>query len=143
LGAVAPAAAAETWVEAKSPNFTVVSNGGDKTAREVAWQFEQIRSAIEKGFPWARVKLNRPVLVLAAREEASMRALAPVYWENHGNGVASLLVQTQDRFYIALRSDVKGEDRDVMNPYRMAYWSYALTAIEASFNHGLPLWFAE
>ena len=143
LSGAARAAAADTWVEAKSPNFTVVSNGGDKTAREVAWQFEQIRSAIEKGFPWARVKLNRPVLVLAARDESSMRALAPTYWENRGNGVASLLVETQDRFYIALRSDVKGEDRDVMNPYRMAYWSYALTAIEASFNRGLPLWFAE
>ena len=74
-------AADDRWIEVKSPHFTVVSNGNDKTARNVAWQFEQIRAAIQAGWPWARVQLDRPVTVVAAKAEASMKLLLPQYWE--------------------------------------------------------------
>ena len=37
---------ADSWIEARSRNFIVVSNAGEKRARNVAWQFEQIRSAM-------------------------------------------------------------------------------------------------
>jgi hypothetical protein len=33
----------DAWVEVRSPNFTVISNAGDKEARRVADQFEQFR----------------------------------------------------------------------------------------------------
>ena len=136
-----PAAAADAWIEASSPHFVVISNAGEKRARDVAWQLEQIRGAIEKGWSWARVQLNRPIVVIAVKDEASMKALAPAYWEK-SNGIhpSSVLVSAPDRHYIALRTDVQAEDRDGINPYNSAYWSYSALTLESAFNHGLPLW---
>src|SRR5262249_47486375 len=134
--------AADAWLEIKSPNFTVVSNAGEKKARNVAWQFEQVRGAIEKGWPWARVKLDRPIVVLAVKDEASMKAIAPLYWEpGHAIHPASVFTASGDRYLIALRADVEAEDREGVNPYSQSYWSYSSVVIEASFSHGLPFWF--
>jgi len=134
--------AADTWLEAKSPNFTVISNAGDKKARNIAWQFEQIRSAIEKGLPWARVKLNRPVLIIAVKNEASMKEMAPVYWEKGDIHPGSVLTSLGDRHYILLRGDIDGEDREGLNPHQAAYWSYSALTIDSSFTRPLPLWFS-
>jgi hypothetical protein len=41
---------APKWVEVHSPHFTVVSDAGDKQARQVADQFEQIREAFLHAF---------------------------------------------------------------------------------------------
>jgi len=142
MAAGAPrAVAADTWVETRSPNFTVVSNAGEKKGRNIAWQFEQIRAAIERGWPWTRVKMSLPVVVIAVKDESSMKAIAPYYWEQNRTHPGSVFITASDRHYIALRSDVEATDREGINPYRNAYWSYASLAIEASFNRGLPLWF--
>ena len=69
--------AADAWIEIKSPNFIVLSNTSDRRARDIAWQLEQIRAALLAGFPWARARLDRPVQVIAAKDEATMKALAP------------------------------------------------------------------
>jgi hypothetical protein len=79
-----PSAVADNWIEIASPNFTVISNAGDGAARNVAWQFEQIRAAITEGWQWARADLDRPFLVIAVKDESSMRAMAPEYWETRG-----------------------------------------------------------
>ncbi len=44
LPAIALCAKHETWVEVRSPHFIVVSNAGEKQARKIAVQFEQVRS---------------------------------------------------------------------------------------------------
>src|SRR5215207_1401613 len=76
--AAAPLAAADRWIEAKSDHFTVVSNAGDGTARKVAWQFEQIRAAVEQWAPFSTTKAAlRPVLIIAVKNEAGMQDLAP------------------------------------------------------------------
>jgi|SRR5579872_6107886 len=38
--------AAEPWIEIKTAHFTIVSNSGQGAARNLAWQMEQIRSAL-------------------------------------------------------------------------------------------------
>jgi TonB family protein len=138
----ARAFAADSWIEAKSLNFTVVSNAGEKKARNVAWQFEQIRSAMEKGWPWARVQLNRPVVIIAVKNEAGMKELAPSFWEQGEIHPGSVLRTAPDRHYVLLRSDLEGEDREGVNPHRQSYWSYSALVIESSFSRGLPLWFS-
>jgi tetratricopeptide (TPR) repeat protein len=134
------AAAADTWLQVKSENFTVMTNAGERKARNVAWQFEQIRAAIRKGWPWARATLDRPVFVIAVKDENSMRALAPQYWEERGRvHPVSIFVSTADRHYITLRADVEEQEQG-MNPYITAFKAYSTLVLEASFNRGLPLW---
>ena len=140
---VAPCArAADNWIEAKSPNFTVVSNASEKKARNLAWQFEQIRSAMEKGLPWARVRLNRPVTIIAVKDLDSMKQMAPGFWEKGDIHPASVLSSAPDRHYVLLRSDVEAEDREGINPHNQAYRSYSSLIIDSSFSRPLPLWFS-
>ena len=47
-------AAADKWIEVKSPHFTVVSNASERSARKLAWQLEQVRSATVALWSWAR-----------------------------------------------------------------------------------------
>ena len=142
LASAVTAAAQDKWVEVKSPHFTVVTNASDRSARSLAWQFEQIRSAIQAGWPWARVQLDRPVVVVAAKDEPTMRMLVPRYWETRG-GVrpVSVFSTAADRHYIALRADVRLEDMPGINPYFASYWSYSLLTFDAAFERELPLWF--
>ncbi|HEY1304821.1 MAG TPA: tetratricopeptide repeat protein [Vicinamibacterales bacterium] len=136
-------AADDRWIEVKSPHFTVVSNAGDKSARNVAWQFEQIRAAIQAGWPWARVQLDRPVMVVAAKDEASMKMLLPQYWEkgDRDSRPASVFNTSADRHFIAMRSDLRADDTEGINPYFASYWSYSALTLNNAFETPLPLWF--
>ena len=136
-----PAGAADAWVQVTSPHFVVASNAGEKRSREVAWQFEQIRAAMLAIWPWMKGDLDRPVLVVAAKDENTMKQLAPQYWEKGGRiHPDSVFVTGADRHYIALRADAKAEDTDAINPYYASYWSYAGLLLDASFDRDLPLW---
>jgi tetratricopeptide (TPR) repeat protein len=141
LAIAAPARAADKWIEVKSPHVTVISSASGSSTRKLAWQVEQIRSAITKLFPWARVDLNKPFIVVAVDDEQGMRALAPEYWEKKG-GVhpASVWVSGADQYYLAIRTDLEGEDRDLLNPYYSAYFSYASLVLHQSVQANLPHW---
>ena len=139
----AVARADDPWIEVKSPNFTVVSNAGDGRARNVAWQFEQIRAAIQLGWPWARVQLDRPVIVVAAKDENTMKLLVPGFWEksDRDSRPSSVFGTGAAAHYITLRSDVRAEDTLGVNPYVSSYWSYSALTLNEAFERPLPLWF--
>lgn len=135
--------AAETWTEVKSAHFTAWSNGGDRQARDLLWQLEQIRFAVSAYWPWAQLDLAKPLLVLAVKDEMGMKALAPRFWEMKG-GVhpASVWVTGSDRHYMALRTDQRGQDDLYLNPYTSSYFSYVSLIMHVSFDRDLPLWFS-
>jgi TonB family protein len=136
-------AADRVWVEAKSAHFTVMSDTGEKTARKVAWQFEQVRAAIQSIYPWARqAEMNKPILIFAVGNEVAMRALAPQFWEQRdGVRPSSLWAPGPDRNYIVVRTDQEPSSQGNINPYISAYWSYSALVIRTSFARDLPLWF--
>jgi hypothetical protein len=74
-------AAERPWIEVKSPHFLVISDTNEKTARAITWQFEQVRAALKSVWPWVRLDIDKPVLVIAVRDEAGMKTIAPKYWE--------------------------------------------------------------
>jgi tetratricopeptide (TPR) repeat protein len=144
VGSAGPSArAAEQWIEVKSAHFVVTSNAGQGSAGTLAWQLEQIRSAIAALWPWAKVDLNKPLAVIAVKDEASMKALAPAYWERKG-GVrpTSVWVGGADQEYLAIRTDLAGDDRLNVNPYVTSYFSYVALILDQSVEHALPLWFS-
>jgi tetratricopeptide (TPR) repeat protein len=139
LAVAATAAAQRPWVEATGPNVTVVTDAGAGRARDLAWQFEQVREAMARVFPWVRLRMSRPLMVLAARNEATMRLLTPGDFEGRSRIYSSVSVGGADRYFIALRSDFTTEDREGVNPYESAYWSFAATAFGET-SHALPTW---
>jgi hypothetical protein len=121
------------WVEVRSPNFTVVSNADEKTARRIAFEYEQIAVLIPNLWPWARMRTGRPFLVLAVRDEDGMKDLAPFYWERKG-GIhpGSVYEAVTDRNYVALRTDL------TLSP---VYRSYVSVVLTRTFRRDLPPWF--
>ena len=148
LLAVPPARASEPdWYELHSSHFLVYANVGERDARAVAWRFEQARSAIAAMCPWARVDLPKPIVVLAVRDEASMKALVPSYWEDKRSlHPTAVWFEGPNRYYVALRADLRDESqsdsRIPQNPYQMAYFAYIHVILQASFPGALPPWFS-
>ena len=143
LAAGSPVTAADrAWTEVKSTHFVVVSDAGEKAARNTLWQLEQFRNAVKTAWPWASVDLDRPILVLLARDEGTMKSLTPQYWEQKG-GVRPTAVFTTgpDRHYVVLRADATADDRQGrVNPYFSAYWSYLAAVLRTGRQSELPLW---
>lgn len=135
-------AAADEWTETRSTHFTIWSNAGDGETRDLLWQFEQIRFAVKTLWPWT-LELTKPMLVLAVKDEESMRAIAPRYWEQKG-GVrpASVWVTGLDQHYMMIRADLHRDDNVLVNPYTSAYFAYVNLILGSSFGHDLPLWFS-
>jgi TPR repeat protein len=141
LLAGAPPVSGATWVEAKSPNFTVYSDASAKRARDVAWQFEQVRAALSRLWPWATFDFGAPVVVYAARDERTMRSLLPHYFEGR-NAIrpGSLFVSAGEAHYVALNTDQSTRGAVNVNPYISSYWSYVAMVLASTFEQDLPPW---
>ena len=111
-GAFAAADVNQGWIEVRSPHFVVSSNAGEKEARRIADQFEQIRALFHSAFANLRVDPAQPVLILAAKNENTMKMLLPENWEVKGHvHPAGLYQQGEDKHYVILRLDSAGEKR--------------------------------
>ena len=126
------------WVEVRSPHFTVASNAGEKEARRLADQFEQVRVLFHAALPALRVDPAQPVIILAAKNEATMKALLPEDWEVKGHvHPAGLYQPGEDKHYVVLRVDSEGSD-----PFHALYHEYAHAILHLNFGE-LPLWLDE
>jgi len=145
LGAVLACASAfgtsdpnQGWIEVRSPHFVVSSNAGEKDARRIADQFEQIRGLFHAAFATLRVDPAQPVLILAAKNENTMKMLLPEDWEVKGHvRPAGLYQQGEDKHYVILRVDSAGD-----NPFHALYHEYTHALLHLNFT-GLPLWLDE
>jgi TPR repeat protein len=139
---VVDVAAADEWIEVKSAHFTAVSNASERSTRKLVWQLEQVRSATAALWSWAKADLNKPLSVIVLKDQNSMRALAPQYWEERRSvRPASVWVTAPDTNYLVLRTDVEAEQQGTINPYITAYQSYIDLVIGQSLSPDLPLWF--
>ena len=126
------------WIEVRSPHFVVSSNAGEKEARRIADQFEQIRALFHAAFPNLRVDPAQPVLILAAKNENTMKMLLPEDWEVKGHvHPAGWYQQGEDKHYVILRLDSPGD-----NPFHALYHEYTHALLHLNFT-GLPLWLDE
>jgi tetratricopeptide (TPR) repeat protein len=131
-------AAKDTWIEVRSPNFTVISNAGDKEARRVADQFEQFRDVFHLTFPQLRVDLGKPLVIFAVKNEDSLKILLPAYWETKGHAhPAGIYVPGEDRHFVAVRTDLGGD-----NPYEVVYHEYTHAIMNLNYRE-LPVWLGE
>ena len=126
------------WIEVRSPHFVVASNAGEKEARRIADRFEQIRALFHAAFANLRVDPAQPVLILAAKNENTMKMLLPEDWEIKGHvHPAGLYQQGEDKHYVMLRLDSAGD-----NPFHALYHEYTHALLHLNFTT-LPLWLDE
>jgi TPR repeat protein len=132
--------AAETWLEVKTPHFTVVSNAGEGTAQKTAGEFEQVRGAYAKLWPWAHLAQGKSTVVLALKDDGTLRRWAPGYYAVKGGiDVVSGSAWVGDRVYLLLRVDSRPDDNNVTPNYNL-YRGYLTLLLSTSLERRLPLW---
>src|ERR1700686_1525450 len=125
----------EIWVEVRTPHFDVVSDGGEKTARRVADQFEQVRGIFQATMPNAHFDTGVPIQILAARDGKSFATLFPEYpYDKRHEQPTGVFFSGAEKNYIALRTNVSGPV-----PFEDIYHDYARLVLKLSYN-SLPPW---
>jgi tetratricopeptide (TPR) repeat protein len=133
----------KAWLEVRSPHFRVITNGSDRDARHVARSFEQMRAVFASQFPGFLLEAPAPLLVLAARDEETMKMLLPQMWKARvGSQVAGLFQQGWEREYALIRLDVVNSDRRNPDTYATVYHEYVHSLLHANFRW-LPTWLDE
>src|SRR5258708_3804285 len=62
----------DTWIQVRSPHFVVASDVGEKRARRIAQQFEQLRGVFHSSFPAFRADPGQPIRIVAVTDERAM-----------------------------------------------------------------------
>src|SRR6185437_1647620 len=137
MGVPARADKHQNWVEARSPNFIVVSNAGEKQARKTAVQFEQIRAVFREALPIASAHPSPVITSLAVKDQDSMRQLAPEDWVKGHAHHSGWFAFAMDQYYAAVELDIGGD-----NPYETLYHEY-YHSLTVPYIRNLPVWLAE
>jgi hypothetical protein len=131
------AVSADRWVEVRSAHFTVCSNSGESEARRIANQMEEIRAVFLTTLPELRVDPGKPIIVIAVRNEDSLRLLLTDYWATkdrmHPTGI---FLPALDRNFAVLRTDLGGSKE---NPYHSLYFEYTQNVLRLNYPV-LPTW---
>jgi hypothetical protein len=131
-------ASQEDWLEVRSPNFIVVSNGGEKQARHVAGQLERMRSVFQTLYSQTSADSGSPIVALALKDKQSFQTLEPEAYLAKGQlDLAGLFLMAPDKNYILLRTDAEAE-----HPYATIYHEYTHFRVRKN-SDWLPLWFNE
>jgi tetratricopeptide (TPR) repeat protein len=127
----------EDWFEVRSPHFIVVSNAGEKRAIHAAQDFEQIRSVFRQSIPMVSKLPSPTIIVLALKNEDSMRVLLPDFWAKGHVHPAGYFLTGMDQYYAAVNLEAGGT-----NPLETTYHEY-YHSLTMPYFPNLPLWVAE
>jgi len=134
---VARAESNPQWVQIQTEHFTVITDSGDKQARQIAVQFEHMRSFFHQLFPGLGSDAGSPIVVFALRDRKGFNALEPAAYLAKGSlQLAGLFLRTPDKNYILLRLDTEEE-----RPYSTVYHEY--THFLTRKAEWIPLWLNE
>jgi len=135
----APVAGArhETWFEARSPNFIVVCNAGEKQARKTAIRFEQIRAVFRRELLLASKHESPMITIMAVKDEDSVKALLPEYWAKGHAHPAGMFLENMNQYFAVVQLDAPGS-----NPYNTIYHEY-FHSLTAPYYPNLPVWVSE
>jgi len=132
----------QVWIRLRSPNFIVVTNGIEKQARTVAYQFETIRAVLRRFLGIKGSATDAPVTIIAAKDEATLKPLLPEAYQVKGaTELAGIYVGGPEKNYVALRLDIS-LDRDASEPFETVYHEYVHYLMRRSISV-MPLWLTE
>jgi len=128
-------AGAPQWVEVRSPNFSVITDAGEKKGRDVALHFEQMRSVFGTLMTRANVNLSVPLQIVAFHNTKEMRQVAPIF-RGKPTEMAGLFQGGEDRCFIML-------DMSVDDPWNVVFHEYAHRLMDGNIAIRTDPWFEE
>jgi tetratricopeptide (TPR) repeat protein len=128
----------EPWVEIRTAHFIVASDGGEKTARRIAEEFESLLHVFQATMPNSRVSTGVPVRILAARDGQSFARMAPEFpFDKRHDQPPGMFVSGPEKTYIGIRANASGHF-----PYIEIFQNYAREILKLSYRN-LPPWLEE
>jgi tetratricopeptide (TPR) repeat protein len=130
----------EPWVEIRTAHFIVASDGGEKTARRYADQFESLLRVFQSTMPNARLTTGIPVRILVARDGQSFARMAPEFpfdKKRDREQPPGLIFFGPEKTYIGIRGNAPGRF-----PLTEIFQNYSREIQKQSY-HNLPPWLEE
>ncbi len=132
------AAAPEQWFEVGNAHFRVVTDSREPRARQVLDEFERIRSVFQGLLRDANGDPIEPIVVVAAKNTRSFRALEPATYLAAGQmQLAGVFARVYDKNYVLLRLDATFE-----HAFAPVYHEYTHLQLSGE-SDWLPLWVNE
>jgi Tfp pilus assembly protein PilF len=125
------------WIEVRSPHFRVITDGSQDDGRQVALQFEQMRSVLADTYPTFRLEGGAPLLILAARDEQTAKSLEPSAWKAKGVKPAGAFHHAWEREYAMVRIDALTSGQ-----LEIVYHEYTHTILHLNMRW-IPTWLDE
>jgi tetratricopeptide (TPR) repeat protein len=128
----------EPWVEIRTAHFIVASDGGEKTARRIADEFESLLRVFQATMPKARVTTGVPVRILVPRDGQSFARMAPDFpFDKRHEQPPGIMASSAEKTYIGVRANAPGHF-----PYIEIFQTYARNVLKLSYR-SLPPWLEE
>jgi tetratricopeptide (TPR) repeat protein len=128
----------DIWVEIRSPQFIVTSDGGEPGARKVLRDFDTLRRVIVATMPHARTGTGIPIQILAAHDALGFTKLFPEFpVDRRHDQPNGQFIPGDEKIFIAMRTNVSGR-----MPYDEIYRDYARMILKHTYRN-LPPWLAE
>jgi tetratricopeptide (TPR) repeat protein len=124
-----------TWVEVRSPHFSVITDAGERRGREVATRFEQMRAVFTHLIIQAKVNTPIPLEIVAFRNAKELREVSPL-WKGKPVELAGLFQPGTDRCFIML-------DMAADNPWTTVFHEYAHQLMNGTVSAPMDPWFEE
>lgn len=150
LAGLAPGARAGdkpgAWTEVTSPHFVVLSDGGERMARQAATEFETVRAAFGQRVQQLRLDGETPTTIFALKSESSMKKLLPAFWAKRGGMRPSGVFfhashgapgQGERKNYAVVRMDMDASNRHTV------FHEYVHELIQLNYKRPLPAWLNE
>ena len=122
------------WLEVRSPNFSVITDAGEKRGREIAQRFEQMRYVFGTLVHRAKINVPAPLQIIGFRNGKGFREFSPL-WKGKPVRAAGLFISGEDRNYILL-------DLSSFDPYAAVYHEYGHLLLNGNYPLAQP-WFDE
>ncbi len=135
--ATAAYAGEKPWIEGKSPHFRVLTDSSAGDARRVLFEFEQMRSVFATRFPGFRLDSGAPLVIFAAHDEDTAKALAPALWKQKGAKPAGYFQHSWEQQYALVRMDTWGQ-----GAHEVVYHEYTHMVLGLNA-HWIPVWLNE
>ena len=129
--------AKQNWIEVRSPNFLVITNAGEKRARDTALHLERIRAFFRQSLTVAGHHPSPFVTVLAVKDGQTMRDILEQYWGEGQPHIAGIFVQLLDQYFAVVELDVQ------RSGYYSTFYHEYYHSITAPEFPDLPVWLSE
>jgi tetratricopeptide (TPR) repeat protein len=129
------------WLEIHSTHYTVITDAGQKTGKEVALRFEQMRAVFGSLLMKERLNEPLPLTILAFKNDKSYYQTAPLR-QGQPIDAPGFFLSGEDQNFIVLNLFEPESWRAVAHDYAQMLLNYNYPPVQGWFDEGLAEYFS-